>query len=229
MAQEPIDSSSEGPVTTDEEQEELMHQIEMNQLKQTMKLCQLHRKQKKKRNHKKEYKSRIPSLRNQTKQIIIDTFRHPSLATFIQFNKNKTFTFRGYTFKSNILKPYLSITWKKDAYLLKIQISRSMAPIMRWGKRYLATYHSWQQIDSKYYYKDLDQELLDQIHIIKFEFVKHFLAMLINSINTPIGPILYFKYDKTIKDKQIDAIINELKQEMVRKIQMRKMGIVLSP
>ncbi len=46
----------------------------------------------------------------------------------------------------------------------------------------------------------------------------------LNKMGTPS-----FKYDKTIKDKEIDEIVNELKDIMIMKIKMRRNGMVLSP
>eukprot|EP01084_Bolivina_argentea_P064201 117124_1 len=77
---------SEGPITTDEEQEQIQHEIDMKKLAKSMKLVHLHRNENKKRNHQKRYKSLIPELKEQTKNIITEVFYDPSLSKFLIFN-----------------------------------------------------------------------------------------------------------------------------------------------
>eukprot|EP01084_Bolivina_argentea_P209249 356476_1 len=229
MALDPNYNSSEGPVTTDEEEEERRHINDMKQMEKNMRLLKLHRERNKKRRNRKKNKDAIPSLKKTTKKLLIETFHIQELSPIIKFNKDKTFTFKDETFKIILLNPYISLTWKDDAYVLILQINRAMSPIMRWRKNYLSTYHTYRQKDSQFYYKDLAQDLLDHVNIMKYDYVKHFLAMILNTIRTPIGPVVYFKYDKTIKDKEIDEIVNELKDIMIMKIKMRRNGMVLSP
>eukprot|EP01083_Nonionella_stella_P238351 835301_1 len=136
-------------------------------------------------------------------------FHEPSLSKFLVFNQNDTFSFLDRTFETNIIKPYISLTWMKDknVYCFMIQIARAMGEVMRWKQRYKPTYHTYRQADSSFYYKDLQSDLIDHVNIIKFDYLKHVMAMLWNAINTPIGPIVYFKYQKDLKHKQLHSII----------------------
>eukprot|EP01083_Nonionella_stella_P285357 971288_1 len=219
-------SDSEGPITTDEEQEEIVHQIEMKQLEQSMRLVTLHRDQKKKRKQRKIHKSMIHSLKQQSQHMLLNIFRNPALCKIVSFNNDETFTFSGHTFSAHIIQPYISITWNEsnNAYVFVVQIPRSMHKVMRWATRFKPTYHTYRQKDSEYYYKDLKLDLIDHIEIMKFDYIKQILAMLQNTIDTPFGPFKYFKYEKDIKDKQINSIIDDLQEDMIRKIQLRTMG-----
>eukprot|EP01084_Bolivina_argentea_P209250 356477_1 len=221
MAQDPDNNydgnSSEGPVTTDEEEEERIHEKDMKEMQKKMKLMKLHRTQNRKRQNDQKNKAYMPALKTQTKKLLNDIFHLIQLSQIITFNDDKTFTLKKYTFSTNILNPYVSITWKDNAYVLSIKLNRAIAPIMRWRKDYLCTYDCYRQKDSEFYFRDLQADLLDHVNIIKFDYLKHCLAMLINCINTPIGPVVYFKYDTTIKDKKINEIINELKEKMIMK------------
>eukprot|EP01084_Bolivina_argentea_P147182 257534_1 len=220
-------SDSEPPVTTDEEKEEILHKVEMKKLEQSMKLVRLHRTQKQIRKRHKDNKARLPSLKIQAQHILHDVFHIKPFKKFITFTKNDHFSFRNYEFPTKIIKPSISITYSNDVYYLKIQTSRTICEYMRWSKRYRATYDTYNQKDSKYYYKDLEQDLIDHIQIMKYDYCKNTFAMLINMINTPIGPIVYWKYEKDIKDKQLNKIIIDLKEKMIRKVQMRYSGIIL--
>eukprot|EP01084_Bolivina_argentea_P269399 457849_1 len=132
MALDPNYNSSEGPVTTDEEEEEMRHINDMKQMEKNMRLLQLHRERNKKRRNDKKNKNSMSSLKKETKKLLIEIFHVQELSPIIKFNQDKTFTFKGETFKNTLLNPYISLTWKDDAYLLIIQINRAMSPIMRW-------------------------------------------------------------------------------------------------